>query len=459
MIQIYNMRKTLLRLLILSFIFSACKKNNDFVFNQSPDERINEALASYQSKLSDAENGWKALITTDSGKGGTYSFYFKFDNENRVKMVSDFDSTSAVTLQETSYRLKAEQQPTLIFDTYSYVHILADPNESTRTVQSNVNGGPIGQGLLSDFEFIFDSAKIKADTIELTGKVNHSKLILVKATKEEADAYSSGQFVVFSNYLYKILTYFKRFMIESQLYDIRVEPVTRSIVFSWLDGSGNIQTYSTNYYNVLNGIMLTQHFVNAGLTISSFSNPVWDAGTATLTLTASGKAGVITPTVFPLKVDVAAPRNWWQDAINNANTYWYSWTGFQVNGVDDAFGLQSLTSGTSTYYYLIYWPGVTPANDFFGPVFLNASQDSLVLIYGTAPGIPTFTTDGRAIFVRLGDYGPPNFLTYPATGPAALSKNQLFIAEGYYFVKTTGNNYDMISAKDGKAWISWILAQ
>ena len=45
-------------------------------------------------------------------------------------MFSDFDSTSAVTLQESSYRLKAEQQPTLIFDTYSYVHVLADPNEA-----------------------------------------------------------------------------------------------------------------------------------------------------------------------------------------------------------------------------------------------------------------------------------------------------------------------------------------
>jgi len=37
----------------------------------------------------------------------TYSFYFKFNNANRVVMLSDFDSLSAVTPKESSYRLKA----------------------------------------------------------------------------------------------------------------------------------------------------------------------------------------------------------------------------------------------------------------------------------------------------------------------------------------------------------------
>jgi hypothetical protein len=445
------MNKVLILILLIVAGLSSCQKDDDKpLFNEFPDERLNETLDGYQSQLSGAENGWKALITTDSGKGATYSFYFKFNNENRVVMVSDFDSASAVTPKESGYRLKALQQPSLIFDTYSYLHVIADPDASQ-------NGGTYGAGLNSDFEFYFDS--VATDTIKLVGRFKGSKAILIRATKGEGDAYLGGQFVVFSSYLYKILTYFKRFTIESQLYDIRVEPVTRSIVFSWIDASGNTHSFSTTYYNLLDGIVLSQPFVNGNLTITSFTNAVWNGTSSALTVSAGGKTGILTPTVFPLKVDVTAARNWWQDAINNDSTYWLSLDGFHVDGVDDAFGLQSLTSGTSTYYYLIYWPGVRPDNDFFGPVFLNARQDSLLLIYGTAPKIPTFTTEGRAIFVQLGDYGPPNFLTYPATGPAALSKNQLFIAEGYYFVKTAGNNYDMISAKDGKSWISWILAQ
>jgi hypothetical protein len=443
------MKKFLLFSSFIIAVLSSCQKDDNPVFDKSVDERVNETLTAYQTQLSGAENGWKALVTTDSGRGATYSFYFKFNDQNRVVMLSDFDSASAVTLKESSYRLKALQQPSLIFDTYSYLHVLSDPDASQ-------NGGVYGAGLFSDFEFYFDS--VSTDTIKLVGRYHGSKAVLIRATKEEGDAYVGGQFVLFSNYLDKILTYFKRFTIESQLYDIKADPLHRTIIFSWLDGSGNLQTFYTTYYNLLNGIVLTRPFVNGGLTITGFTNAVWNGTTSTLTVAAGGKSGVIEPTIFPLKVDLAAPRNWWQSAINNNNTYWFSWTGFHVNGVDDAFGLQSLASGTSTYFYLIYYPGASVNNDFFGPVFLNANQDSLLLIYGTAPKIPTFTTDGRIMFTLLGDYGPPNFLPYPITGPAVLSKDQLFIPEGYYFVQTGENSYDMVSAKDGKAWISWVLA-
>src|SRR5436190_74331 len=244
------MNKVLILVFLIVAGLSSCQKDSDKpLFNESPDERLNETLTAYQSQLSEAENGWKALITTDSGKGPTYSFYFKFNNENRVVMVSDFDSASAVTPKESSYRLKALQQPSLIFDTYSYLHVLADPDASQ-------NGGVYGGGLLSDFEFYFDS--VVTDTIKLVGRFHGSKATLIRATKEEGDAYLGGQFVLFSNYLYKILTYFKRLTIESQLYDIRLEPTTRTIIFSWLDGTGNTQSFSTTYYNRLDGIALSQ---------------------------------------------------------------------------------------------------------------------------------------------------------------------------------------------------------
>lgn len=444
------MKRAILSVIIIAIFLPACKKQNDNLFNQSPDQRINAALASYQSTLAGAENGWKGFITVNGDSGATYSFYFKFSNDNRVKMVSDFDTTSSVTLQESSYRLKAEQQPTLIFDTYSYIHVLADPNEGTQVVQANVNGGPLGQGLLSDFEFIIDGEKVKTDTIELTGKVNHSKLVLIRATKEEGDAYSTGQFVLFSNYLNKILTYFKRLTIGSALYDIRVDAQSRTLTFSWLDAGGNIQTFSTHYYNILNGIILSQPFINGNLTITEFTNAAIDGNS--LNVSAGGSAGVISPTVFPLKVDVNAARAWWQTAINNNNSYWISLNGFHVNGVDDAFNINSLASGGNTYYYLIYWPKYATNNDFFGPVFLNAAQTSLTILYGTAPRVPTFTSDGRAIFIQLGNYG-----SYPTSGPSALSKALLYNPNGFYFVQTSATTFDMISASDGKSWVSWEL--
>lgn len=434
------MKKFLIIIFIITAAISSCKKEDKSVFDKSPDERINEKLAAYQAQLSEAQDGWKGLLVTDSGRGSTHSFYFKFNSENRVVMLSDFDSLSAVTLKESSYRLKALQQPSLIFDTYSYLHVLSDPDGA-------VNGGAQGAGLLSDFEFYFDAAS--ADTIKLIGRFNGSKMSLVRASKAEADAYNSGQLAAGLN-INKILTYFKRLTFGTQLYDVKIDPITRRFIFSWLDAAGNLQTFSTGYYFVLGGIVFTTPFVNGSQTISGFSNISWDQASETISLSVNSNAATITGIVVPLKVDVAAPKRWWDYAINNDSLYWISVNGFHVNGVDDAFGIRSLTSGTSTYYYLIYYPKFDTGNDLFAPVFLNAAGTAVSLAYGTAPALPTFTADGRAIFVQLGNYG-----AYPSTGPAGRSRTLLYNSAGYYFVQTGATTYDMVSASDGKSWITW----
>ena len=434
------MKNLIILLFFITAVISSCKKDEKSLFDKSPDERLNEKLAGYQGQLSGAQNGWRGLLVTDSGRGSTHSFYFKFNNANRVVMLSDFDSLSAVTLKESSYRLKALQQPSLIFDTYSYLHVLSDPDP-------RVNGGVTGAGLFSDFEFYFDAAS--ADTIKLVGRFNGSKMTLIKATKAEEDAYAIGQLAAGLN-INKILTYFKRLTFGTQLYDIKIDPVTRQFIFSWLDASGNLQTFSTGYYFVLGGIVFTTPFVNGSQTISGFSNISWDQASETISLSVNGAAATITGIVVPLKVDIGAPKRWWDYAINNDSLYWISEKGFHVNGVDDAFGIRTLTSGTSTYYYLIYYPKFDTGNDLFAPIFLNATGTAISLAYGTAPALPTFTSDGRAIFVQLGNYG-----AYPATGPAGQSRTLLYNGSGYYFVQTSATTYDMVSASNGKAWITW----
>jgi hypothetical protein len=439
------MKKVLLFCIPVMTIFFACKKDNDYAFDKSPDERLNEALASYQSKLSGAENGWKAFVTVDSGRGGTYGFYFKFNDQNRVTMVSDFDSTSAATPKESSYRLKAQQQPTLIFDTYSYLHVLADPNEDV-IILANVNGGPVGKGLLSDFEYILDSTQMKDDTIRMNGKVHGSKLVLVKATKAESDVYLGGQFTLSSDFFTaKIKTYFKRLVLGSQLYDVLVNSTDRTVTINWLDNSGSPHTFKTGYYNIIGGIAFKEPFVNGSQTLSGFNNITWDGNA--LTVSSGGQTGTITPIVVPLYVDTQAPERWWQTAFAT-DSYWYSFPAFHVNGKEDGYNLESLAS----YYYLIYWPGYGTGNDLFAPVYINAARTGLELRYGAAPAKPAVTADGRAVFTLLGNYG-----TYPFAGPARDARNQLLIPEGYYFVQVSDTQYDMVSAKDGLVWISWIL--
>lgn len=423
-----------------SLIFSACKKDDTRVFEETPDTRINNALEQYGSALTGSAAGWNATIRT--GTGGIYHFHFRFNESNRVTMYADINLETATTAKESSYRLKALQTPSLIFDTYSYLHMLSDPNGS-------VNGGTDGQGLISDFEFALDS--LATDSILLRGRVNNTKLTLIKATQQDFDAWQNGAWanvLAFEN-INKIPNYFKRINIGGVNYDMKVDVVARTITFSWVDGSGNLQQFTTSYYYSSTGVVFETPFNGGSQTINGFEIVSWNAGSSVLNVRVNGAATTIAGATQPLKVDVAAPQRWWQYAVNNGGLYWISINGFTVNGVEDAFGIRTLPN----YYYLIYWPAYDPGNnDLFAPVFINAAGTGLELQYGAAPDIPQFTADGRAIFTLLGNYGP-----YPSTGPAGLSRTQLLIPQGYYFIQTGPSSYDMVSALDAKAWISWIF--
>lgn len=440
------MKKIIAFIVLAIFTFSACKKDDPPVFNKSPDERLSEAISAYQSKLSSAPNGWKGYIQPKGG--GLYSFYFKFNDSNRVSMLSSFDSLSAVTLKESSYRLKALQQPSLLFDTYSYVHVLADPDAS-------VNGGPDGSGfvngtgLQSDFEFYFDSSS--ADTINLVGRFNGSKATLIKATPEEEAGFINGQLAT-GFLLNKIQTYFKRITIGSEQFDFNFNSSAKTISFA--DATGNLldPSITTRYYLTSGGIGFLKPLVAGSQNIAGISNINYNISNQTISCTINNNAATISSVIEPIKVDVNAGKRWWDFKASNPNDpYWFSVSGFHVNGVEDAYRLNTLTAQNMSYLFLVYYPNFFgTGSDLFGPIFLNATGDSAKLVYGTVPQQPAYKSDGRAVFTNLGTYG-----TFPGTGPAAATAIQLFNPRGFYFVQTSESTFDMVSALDGRSWINW----
>ena len=451
MVRTLNTKNISLYLMAFLVAFAACRKEDKPAFDQSPDERVNATLAKYQELLAGSQYGWKAVVHPSGG--GAYSFYFKFTNQNRVVMYSDFDSTSAVTPRESSYRLKALQQPSLIFDTYSYLHLLADPNEAA-VIQSDINalrGGKLGVGLQSDFEYALDSST--ADKVFITGRQHGTRVVLTKATQQEAAAVENrqlGNAVVQLQNLNKILFYFKRLTIGGKAYDVSINENTKLIAFTWTDANGTVRTFNTTFYFTTDGIEFSTPFNDGTQTITGFTGITWNAAGGSFTVTANNSTGTIAGVNSPIAVDKTAPERWWTTAVTT-DSYWVSENGFHVNGVDDAFGIRSLTSGTWNYFFLIYWPRYGSNYDLFGPVFINAAMSEITLFYGAAPRVPSVTADGRAIFrestTTLGQH--------PATGPAALSRAQLYNTGGYYFVQTSETSYDMVSAADARIWITW----
>jgi hypothetical protein len=433
------MNKSLLYIgLFLMIAFAACKKEDSHPFNQSPLDRMQAVLDSDQAAFVNAPYGWRAVVFPDSGKSGGYTFYWKFTNTNRITMLSDLAPSTLDQSYESSYRMKGLQQPSLIFDTYSYLHILSDPS-------SSVNGGTQGKGLMSDFQFSVDT--VTKDTVKLTGTVNATRAFMVHATQQESQDFagSFGNAMDFEN-IANLTTYFKRLVLGSNQFDISVDLTNRTITFTWIEG-GVVKTFTTGFFYANGKVVLAQPFTANGITIKDFSNISYDATNSIIHVTAAGIAGQIQGSGKPILVDTGAPQRWYQ-AVLSQDSYWYSYTGFTVNGVQDAYGVTTIPN----FYYLIFWPQYGSNYDLTGFVVV-VNNTSLSLSYGLGTVTPpNFTSDGRVIFTNLGTLGtvPPAQQTIFNNTVAKMTD-----ASGFYLVQTGTQAYDMVSAKDGKAWISW----
>jgi len=453
-------------LAVVMIVNAGCKKTyDDTVGGKTADQRINEALAAYQKKLTGSTYGWIMLESTtgiaynqgvsQTGPKIVLAYYMQFIDSSNVLMISDFDTSMAGTPKTSGYRIKELTRPALIFDTYSYLHVPCDPDP---VISKSPFGYGYGWG--TDFEFSFADSTVPTDagdTIRLIGNLNGASGLLIKATQAQRDAYLQGkvksELVGLSN-INNILNYFKRLTIGGVNYDVRIDVFNRTVTFTWVDGSGNLQSQTTSFYATSTGMNLTTPIVNGSQTVSTISDIVWNSGTSTVTLTMGGQAGQITGATTPVKADAGAPSRWYSYSINNGY-FWASWQGFHINGVDDALGITNLSNSTGKFYYYAYWAGYfnNPA-DLFIPVMY--SGNSLYFnSYGTAPGTPQFA-GGKAFFTEL---GKPTGNPTPAGGPVDKSEQTLYNPAGFYLVQTGDKSYDMVLATDAKTWISWFWPQ
>lgn len=419
-----------LYIFLTALCFAACKKEDDNVFKQSPDERINKVLSTYSAALTSAEYGWKGLVYPSAISTVPFSFYFKFDTANRVQMYADWDSSTLSVMQESSYRLKALQQPCLLFDTYNYIHILCDPD-------AGINGGYYGGGLLSDFEFILDSMSSDGDTIKLTGRLHGSKAVLVKATSKEAQDYYDRKRNWDFNYFSRFLTYFKKLHTGKGDYDIYINQQFKSVKIV----NANVK-FSAGYYFTPTGVTFDKPFTDAGETINGFDDVSWSEDNQLMTLKVNGRVVTINSDKKPYIVDSTAGSRWYNTAINAAD-YYYSDAGIHVDGQDDYYDFKSI----SGFEYLLYYPNFQSSGYDFNGIMENSYYGPAFKAKFSTSGIATFTYGGT-------------WYTIPDYSSTTISNiiTRFTESTGYYFVQTSDyNTYDMVNVKDARTWISWQL--
>jgi hypothetical protein len=239
---------------------SACDGEYETIFNEPTDERIQRALEEHEALLKSAPFGWKAMLYTGTGAG--YFYYFDFNDEGRVTMISDFNATSAGESMSATWVLKALQRPTLTFDTYSYIHLPADPD-------GNVNGGGNGDGLVSDFEFIFK--RVSGDSIIMQGLKHSTEMVLLKATQAETEEIMNEQIRTVLQGTQAYVAGYKGLQLhlpDETIVPLAIDVTRKMFAAQYISADGrSIETFSTPFTFSIDGILLKEPLIFGGYTI------------------------------------------------------------------------------------------------------------------------------------------------------------------------------------------------
>ncbi|TDQ77806.1 DUF4302 domain-containing protein [Sphingobacterium yanglingense] len=351
-----NLRKihSLLFVILLASFF-ACKKEDDPILDD-PDSRLNTYLENSLQTLTEAPYGYKATLFTKAEK--TFAFFMQFDKDGRVSMLSDFDGNSAVKLQSSTYRLKALQRPSVIFDTYNYISMLADP-------QGSVNGGTNGQGLFGDNDYSF--LKFSGDSVGLIGNKNTSQLLLIKATEAEQKSYLEGGLGQSRQLLTTFMNSHKYpyILVDNKKIALAIDQSSRQVTLSWLEADGTtITNLSSPFFYTPEGIIAP--FLELGK--NYIEEIKWDNEKKTYILTVAGQQIQVqsNPTpVFPLVLQfgfkktysiIGTNNNTLPDGVNSTfNNLWktvntnFTSSGRTIRYIE--FKLISENQATLTVYY------------------------------------------------------------------------------------------------------------
>ena len=269
------MKKIFTYILFAQLIFLSCKKSEvEPIFEESANKRVTTVLDSYKKQLVGSEFGWKGVYYPDGGNAGGYTFYLKFDATGKLTMYSDIDeinysngnppafSNGYDKAFETTYQVKAQQTPTLVFDSYSYLTELVNPDYNS------------GSGQNADLELSFQS--VTADKITLIGNVNKTQMILTKLTKIESESLTKGGLAsVFkgtSNFIntpkFIILTF-----PTGEKTDVVIDLVAKQLALYFVNAKNEPDLVSSAFSVTATGIQLKEPIKLYGIT---FQELFWD---------------------------------------------------------------------------------------------------------------------------------------------------------------------------------------
>ncbi|WP_447641368.1 MULTISPECIES: DUF4302 domain-containing protein [Chitinophagaceae] len=391
--------------------FSSCKKDDSSVFSKPPQERVAETLTALDKTLTSGD-GWVMYVFTQLNDQG-YSFYCQFKDSNRVNMLSDLNDQTVTVIKQSSYRTQWMQQPSLIFDTYNYLHLLSDPMPS----EGNV-GGSAGQGLVSDFSFGLTAETVdslnnfpdKLTQLITIGRYNQLNVRFYKLSAASADFWRQGKM---KDFIADVQSFIESHAVNGVVLSsnkMQMDFGDKNIKFTWMEGD-SVKSKGMGFAYGDNKIVL-EDTINFGG--EKFTQFIWDSQKLYLVSTTNSVQVVdlgapIIPVSLAIdkgvieEIDVltnyATFPGWGSDFITRRSQVAQSITGWNVSGsklslgyMGIVFDAQDTTAqiviqtpyGTNSALYLRYNYKYTKTSDgIITFAFVSGADGNATAIYST----------------------------------------------------------------------------
>lgn len=219
-----------------------------------------------------------------------------FAESNRVRMYGDFNDESLSAAQESSFAIRNTGIPSLIFDSYNYIHLPADPD-------NGVNGGTQGVGLSSDFEFSI--LHVSQDTLILKGNLRSNDLKLVQISSGDRTAVEGQGFLTtvnnVKNYFAAKLNNYILVNVNGQERKVGISygHSTRQLAYSYFDeSSGDVSSSTATFNYSVNGLEVLSDDLKFGDVV--FSGARFKADGTMYLVDAAGKEYTLQQNAVPL---------------------------------------------------------------------------------------------------------------------------------------------------------------
>ncbi len=183
--------------LALWTITSSCGNNDEeLIFDKTADERVAEARADLQQKLTAPANGWIVRYQPVS-ESGAYNVLLNFDADGGLRIRTDFGANDNEFYdQANTYRVDNSLGLELIFESYSFFSYLFEQNQATFEAEYEfvyVNETPNGELVFtSKTDLSFTSSTI----VVLEPAPDNAEQLLGRALNADLETLSSTLGVV-----------------------------------------------------------------------------------------------------------------------------------------------------------------------------------------------------------------------------------------------------------------------